>query len=522
MQSSIPGGDLSNLIAAVDVDAPTATQLTRAMWEAIGGDAGAMGRLRLTGSGDMSSPFPVMDMAAASFATAGLAVSTLLEGVVDRVPGVSVDRRQATTWSDFPVAPSRFLDVADSHGMAGHLSSIRGSGHTAWMTEFPTADERWVRVQATLPTLRARMLKALGLPASASPEDVAPAIAALAAEELEERFVAAGAVAAVARSVAEWDQHPQGLAVAQEPIADITETSVGPRGWTPTPERPLLGIRVLDMTRVVAGPMATRFLAMLGAEVLRIDRPGSDEVGMLGVHDIVLGKRWALLDGKSDAGRKQLHELVAGADVLVHGYRPGVLDSLGLDPDTRDRLSPGLVDVALNAYGWTGPWRDRRGFDTLVQFSTGIAHEVSRWANIEPENRLPLNAIGHLVDASRPRHLPVESLDFGTGYQLAAAAIMGLAKRLQTGRGSRTRMSLARTARLLVDHAAEPADPSFRLPDRGAALEDRVHAMGNRPTRRLVPPVGIEGVPLFCDRPAELPGSSTPAWATDDREDRAS
>lgn len=330
-------------------------------------------------------------------------------------------------------------------------------------------------------------------------------------------MVRAGAAAAVARSLAAWDGHAQGRAVAAEPLADVATTLVGRTSWTPTVGRPLLGLRVLDMTRVLAAPMATRFLASLGAEVLRIDSPDSDEIALLGVSDVTLGKRWALLDARTPGGRSQLRRLISGADVMLHGYRPGALDSLGLDPQARAELCPGLVDVTLNAYGWTGPWRARRGFDTLVQFSSGIAHEVSRWATEDPGSRVPINALGRQVDASRPRHLPVEVLDFGTGYQLAAAAIMGLVRRLETGFGSLTRMSLARTARLLVDHAAEPREPCFRLPYDEAPREERIYMMGSRPTHRLLPPVSIHGTPLHWDRPAELAGSSAPSWSTPDR-----
>lgn len=480
--------------------------LTRQLWQGLHGDASALTHLRFDGSGSISCPFPVMDLAAASFAVAGLAVSELLRTAGIAHPAVSVDRRLATTWFDVPFAPSRFLDVADPHGI-----------HQRWMAEFQTADDRWIRVQAMYPSLRARMLRALGLPPDAAPDDVAPAVRALTADEAESRLVQAGAAAAVARTMSEWNSHPQGRAVAQEPIAAITRTLEGDLGWTPTAGRPLLGLRVLDMTRVVAAPMATRFLASLGAEVLRIDSPESDEIRLLGVSDVTLGKRWALLDARTGPGLAQLRRLIAGADVMLHGYRPGALDSLGLDHQTRAALRPGLVDVTLNAYGWTGPWSDRRGFDTLVQYSSGIAHEISRWALEQPESRLPLNALGHRVDASRPRHMPVEALDFSAGYQLAAAALMGLVRRAETGAGSLTKMSLARTARLLVDEAVDPGGPLFDLPYEGEQRGNRIHALGNRPTQRIAMPLRIEGTPLFWDRPAELAGSSSPVWSTPDR-----
>lgn len=502
----MPRTDAVTATMAVESDHLMSRRMSSEIWSALGGDEAAQARSTFSGRGDLSAPFPVMDLAAASFAVAGLAVSELLRVAGHDAPDIAVDRRQAIAWFDFPLAPSRFLDAAEKHGI-----------HQRWMAEFQTADDRWLRVQAFYPTLRMRMLQALDLAADAGPEDVARAVRELPAEECEARMAQAGAAAAIARSLAEWGGHPQGRAVAAEPLADVSTTLAGRTSWTPTIGRPLLGLRVLDMTRVVAAPMATRFLASLGAEVLRIDSPDSDEIALLGVSDVALGKRWALLDARTAEGRHQLHQLVSGADVMLHGYRPGALDQLGLGPQVRAELRPGLVDVTLNAYGWTGPWRDRRGFDTLVQFSSGIAHEVSRWAADNPGSRVPINALGHQVDASRPRHLPVEVLDFGTGYQLAAAAIMGLVRRLQTGAGSLTRMSLARTARLLVDHAVDPREPYFQLPYDAAPREERTYGLGNRPTHRLLPPVTIDGTPLHWDRPAELAGSSAPRWSAPDR-----
>jgi hypothetical protein len=486
-------------------DSPPAFPRTSAfagqIWEALGGDASALSHLRVNGEGDLSAPFPVLDFAAATFGVAGLAVSELLKAAGHEAPEVHVDRRAAAAWFDFPVAPTRFIDTPARHGI-----------HQKWMAEFRTADDRWIRVQASYPTLRERLLAALGVDGSF--DHVADAISRLNAEEAEQRLSNAGAAAAVARTLAEWRVHPQGQAVAGEPIAARTFTRSRAVSWAPTVGRPLLGIRVLDLTRVVAAPMATRMLAALGAEVLRIDASDSDEVKMMGANDIVLGKRWAFLNLKTEAGSDRFRQLLAGADIIVHGYRPGALENLGFGEDVRAEISPGLVDVTLNAYGWTGPWRNRRGFDTLVQYSSGIADRVSEWANEDPDGRLPLNALGHHVDASRPRHLPVEALDFGTGYQLAAAAIRGLTHRLRSGEGSITKLSLARTAKLLTDNSFSPTGQTFTLPYEEAPIEEGVYEMGGRPSNRLAFPVTIDGAPFFWDRPAEEAGSSAPVWAT--------
>jgi crotonobetainyl-CoA:carnitine CoA-transferase CaiB-like acyl-CoA transferase len=200
----------------------------------------------------------------------------------------------------------------------------------------------------------------------------------------------------------------------------------------------LQGIRVLDLTRILAGPVATRFLAGFGADVLPIDPPGWDEPGV--VPEVTLGKRCATLDLHDESHREQFWQLLAEADVLVHAYRPDALGRLGLDAAHRQQIRPGLIDLSLDAYGWSGPWRMRRGFDSLVQMSSGIADAGMR-----------------RLGRDRPTPLPVQALDMATGYVLAAAAVRGLARRLSTGKGCEMRTSLARTAALLVS-APPPAD----------------------------------------------------------------
>ncbi|RIJ43981.1 acyl-CoA transferase, partial [Clavibacter lycopersici] len=184
----------------------------------------------------------------------------------------------------------------------------------------------------------------------------------------------------------------------------------GSCGWRPRAEAPLAGIRVLDLTRVIAGPACTQALAALGADVLRVDPPDWNEPAVLPL--VMAGKRSARLDARMSDGRARLAELLAGADVLVHGYRPGALDALGFPPDERERIRPGLIDVSIDAYGWTGPWAGRRGFDSIVQSATGIAHAGMAAAG-----------------ADRPVPLPVQALDWGTGHLAAASAVAGLAGR---------------------------------------------------------------------------------------------
>lgn len=479
-------------------------ELLTSIWTALGGDPADVDRVSFTGERGLKSAFPVSDLAAASFGAAGLALAALADHAspAGDVPArVRVDRELATGWFYLPIGPSIPVNPVP-HGAT--------PGAQPWMTEFPTADDRWLRVQMVFPRLRRRVVEALG--AQETAESVAAAIRLLKAEEAEQMLIDAGAAVAVSRSLHEWRDHPQGRAVAAEPIVAIEERGEPRRRWAPTLGRPLAGVKVLDLTRVVAGPIATRFLAACGAEVLRLEAPGSDESNTVLAEgtDLVLGKRWAYLDIASSKGRARFLELLAEADVLVHGYRPGAIDSL-VSPAEREAAQPGLVEVVFNAYGWTGPWAQRRGFDSLVQYSSGLADETQRWALEDPDSRVPINALGTFVAADRPRHLPVEAIDFATGYQVAAAAIAGLSRLLKAGRGSVSRLSLARTAALLADAGRNPGEPELTLPLTGP-LEDRTYTTPHGPVRRLRFPVDVDGAPLFWERPYEPVGSSAPCW----------
>jgi crotonobetainyl-CoA:carnitine CoA-transferase CaiB-like acyl-CoA transferase len=298
------------------------------------------------------------------------------------------------------------------------------------------------------------------------------------------------------RSLAQWQAHPQGQAVAAEPLVAfdaVAAAAAAGRDWRWSAARPLAGLRVLDLTRVLAGPVATRFLAGYGAEVLRIDPPGWNEPGV--IPEVTPGKRCARLDLQRPADRAVFDRLLAGADLLVHGYRPGALDRLGYDSAALRQRHPQLITVALDAYGWTGPLAGRRGFDSLVQMSCGIAHHGMQ-----------------ARQAAQPVPLPVQALDHATGYLMAAAAVRALIARLADGGTWHARLSLARTAALLAA-APVPAEPQPALAPPGdddfaTALEQT--AWG--PARRYRPPVSVEGVPMSWTRPAGSLGASLPAW----------
>jgi crotonobetainyl-CoA:carnitine CoA-transferase CaiB-like acyl-CoA transferase len=439
-----------------------------ALWSALGGAPGP--EVRITGDRVLPSCYRMTDLGAAAFAAAGLALAELADL---RAP-VVVDRTLATGWFHRAARP-----VVPGPPPASPFHALSG--------DFPTADGRWLRFQANYPHLREAALAVLG------PGEVAAIVAAHPADELEAAVVAGGGAAAATRTVAEWQAHPQGKAVAAEPLVHVHSGPLGDAGWTPcVPERPLAGLRVLDLTRVLAGPLASRFLAACGAQVLRIDPPGYTEpTGHPG--DLTLGKRCAHLDLAEPVGRQRFLALLSEADVLVHGLRPDALDRLGLGRDVRVAHRPDLVEVTLSAYGWTGPWRERRGFDTLVQASCGMALAGGAWAG-----------------TGRPYRWPLSILDHAAGCLMAAAALRGLTRRLRGDGGSVSRLSLAGIAHLLLA-AGENQGTGLTLPLDGP-FDASVHVTARGPVRRLVWPLTVGPVEFGWDRPADPYGSATPAW----------
>lgn len=298
----------------------------------------------------------VSDLAIESIMAAVTSAQRFCRDVFGQTVQVTVDRSLVDLWCNNSFAPDgwRLPPKWD-----------------VFSRDYPTSDG-WVRLHCNAPHHRQNALAVLGR------ADTREQIAALAlgwrADDLAEAIVDGGGCASRLLTASEWRSHPQGKAIAREPVVawDICDNAAC--HWSPgAPERPLRGLKVLDLTRIIAGPVSTRFLSSLGAEVLRIDPPGWVE----GANEIELtvGKTCGELDLHKEPHRAAFKDLVRSANVLVHGYRLDALERLGFGVDTLAELNPALISVGLTAYGWTGPWRERRGFDSLVQRSTGLAIE---------------------------------------------------------------------------------------------------------------------------------------------------
>src|SRR4051812_9018375 len=314
------------------------------------------------------------------------------------------------------------LDVGAATGvfLADRRLRIDGAVPELWdpvAGDYPAADG-WVRLHTNYPWHRAAALRALGLGPDAGREEVAGVVARTRAGGVETAVLDAGGAAAALRSREEWAAHPQSAAVARGPLVEVTAVADGGGVGSARPAR------VLDLTRVIAGPTATKVLAAFGADVLRLDPPGFTELPAL-VAETTAGKRCARLDVRANPDR--FGELVAAADVLVCGLRPGALARLGWPREGLREVNPSLVLAELSAYGDTGPWAGRRGFDSLVQTVNGIAHEgMARGGG------------------DRPVPLPAQALDHAGGWLLAAGGLAALDRRREDGRGRRGGLGFGR------------------------------------------------------------------------------
>jgi crotonobetainyl-CoA:carnitine CoA-transferase CaiB-like acyl-CoA transferase len=490
------------------VDAPAGTPLATAL-RAVGLPVELAPRLEVDGEPGVPAPrLAVEEVGVACVGAALLAAARLHEARAGEwlAPGLDRGCVRASLVSE------RLFTVDGIPPPAGFAPQSR----------FRQAADGWVRTHANFPWHHEALLRGVG---AADDEALAAAIAALPAAEVEDSVFEAGGVAAAVRTPAAWHAHAQGAAVATEPL--VERTVLGDAAPRPVDDRgrpgavaprcdlsvhatgfshrersdpaPAAGVRVLDFTRVIAGPVCSRFLGALGADVLRLDLPALPDGESGAAADTLLGKRSAFLDLRSESGARTLDALLDDADVVLLGYRPGALARFGLVPEELAARHPGLVVMELAAWGHSGPWSGRRGFDSIVQAASGIA---------------TVEAGSH----GRPGALPCQLLDHGTGYLAAAAVLVALTEQREGGGNHLRRLSLARTAHwLLGEGEGDPADagPGGRAShplwhEDGAAF---VVAVDGDPTLAAVPPAGaLGGVPLRWRGPATRYGSADPAW----------
>jgi crotonobetainyl-CoA:carnitine CoA-transferase CaiB-like acyl-CoA transferase len=462
-------------------------QALRSILPATGWSTDQADAVTFTGGTDpiLPTPFRVGVAGAATLAATGIAAADLWQHRTGRGQSIGVDVRQATA----SLRSGHYLKVGD-----GHVSSARNP----IMGVYPTKDGRWSYVHANFPNHRAAALKVLGC--EENRESVTRAVATWNALDLEEAILAAKGAGGMVRSHAEWADHPQSAAIAALPLMEIVRIGDSPPEPLPAGNRPLSGIRVVDVTRVLAGPTCARTLAEHGADVMKISAEHLPNLGYQEL-DTGHGKLSTYLDLRKQQNVDTLRGLVKDADVFSQGYRPGTLGARGLSPEELAAIRPGLVYVSLCAFGHTGPWASRRGFDTVVQTVSGI---TTRQAEIVP-GKTP-----------GPQFYPLSAIDYCTGYLMAAGAMIALKRRAEQGGSWLVRISLAQVGKWIVDLGEVPADALRDVPAEFTAEElDRWSMVSETPSgrlRHLAPVVQLSETKPYWARPAVPLGYHPPVW----------
>ena len=443
--------------------------------------------LMITGGSDPILPtsFRIGDTSTAALSAVGLAVSDLWESKTGRKQRVSVDARRATA----SLRSGKYMQM-DGAGVSTERNMVMGT--------YPTKDGRWSYLHCNFPNHRAAALSVLGV--NEDRDEVTKAVAKWDAFDLEEAIIEARGAGGMVRSMEEWAIHPQAAAIASLPLMDIVKIADSPPEPLPDGSRPLSGVRVLDLTRVLAGPTCARTLAEHGADVMKITAGHLPNIGYQ-EYDTGHGKLNARLDLRDGRQMETLRGLVRQTDVFSQGYRPGTLGGRGLSPEELAELRPGIVYISLSAFSHEGPWASRRGFDTVVQTVSGI---TQRQGELFP-GAIP-----------GPQFYPVSAIDYLTGYLMAFGGIVALNKRIHEGGSWLVRISLAQVGRWLV---SQGEIPETQLKDVAAEFTPEEVAswlvvsetpMGN--LGHLSPVIGLSESAPRWSRPSVPLGYHDPVW----------
>ncbi|WP_144148177.1 CoA transferase [Paraburkholderia sp. BCC1884] len=454
------------------------------IWTLAGCDPGALRSVSLDGDDPgLPSVFRVGSLASATIAATGLAAVEYGRLRSGHRQQVTVEMRRALA----SFRSERYLRIDD-----GPPPALRDPV----MGFYATRDGRWIQLHTNFPHHLQGVLNVLGC--ANDRDSVAAAIRNWDGATLDQTLADAGLCAALIRTPDEWAALEQAHAIAALPLFEIERIGDAPPEppRTAAGDRPLSGVRVLDLSRIIAGPVAGRALAQHGADVLMVNGPHLPNIAPL-VIDNGRGKRSAVIDLRDATGRETLHGLVGGADVFLQAYRPGALASRGFGPEELARVRPGIVYVSVSAYGHEGPWAQRRGFDSLVQSASGIAFTERQAAGWD-----------------EPKHLPCQALDHATGYLAAFGAMTALARRATEGGSWHVRVSLVQTGRWLQSFGLLP--DGWKAPD--VTLDDVRDCLATTQSEfgsilAVQPAEQLNETPAFFALPPARIGAHEAQWA---------
>jgi crotonobetainyl-CoA:carnitine CoA-transferase CaiB-like acyl-CoA transferase len=459
----------------------TSREILSDLWTLAGGDPSALDAVTLTGEEPiLPSSFRVTAAAQVSVAAAGLAAAAIWKQRSGEQQSVAVDMIHAVA----ECRSERYLRV-DGKPPPPAWDPTAGI--------YRTRDQRFVRLHTNFRHHRSAVCKVLAC--KEEREAIQAALMQWDGEAFETAAYEGGAVVSLMRSHEEWSATPQAQALAKLPPFTIEKIGDAPPKPWPKGDRPLAGVRVLDLSRVIAGPVAGRTLAVHGADVMLIAGPELPAIPWLTI-DTGRGKLSSFVELKDEAGRARLRALLADADIFSQGYRPQAIASLGFSPEEAAAINPGIVYVSLSAYGHAGPWAGRRGFDSLVQTSTGFNHAEGQAAGIDG-----------------PKELPAQMLDHATGYLMAFGAMMARARQAREGGSWLVRVSLAQTGRWLWN-LGRVADGLKTEDIKGEAIRPFLEDMpsGFGVLSAVSHSAKLSKTPAFWARPAVPLGSHAPEW----------
>lgn len=434
--------------------------------------------LRITSSPNvLPTPWPVGPLAAAALGATGLAATALWQMRSGKLQQAGIDMRAAT----LAMTSATYLRV-------------NGQPVKSWdpiTGYYRVRDDEWVYLHGNFPHLRDGLLKLFDVPND--PAALRAALAAWSAAEVEDTAGRRGLCGVAVRNRDAWENHPQARATTTLPLIEISRIGDAPALPLRGGQRPLSDIRVLDLSRVIAGPMTARTLAEHGATVMQVGASHLPSIESL-VIDTGFGKRACAINLDTAAGVGTLHGLIGSADVFLNAYRPGALERRGFSPEALAQRRPGIICVTISAFSRAGPWALRRGYDTLVAAASGLT-----WSG-----------------SGEPARLPCQPLDYLTGYLGAFGAMLALQRRAREGGSWHVQLSLERTSawiREMTDTIGLEPDVAAAVPpatEIGDLYAESPSAFGQ--LRFLKPVIQLSGTPAGWDRPPVPLGCDQPLW----------
>ena len=449
------------------------------------------GELQISGIDPvMDSKFKLGEVAAAAHASVGVGVNDIWELKTGRRQKIQISVRSAAA----SLKSNKFIEIRQRNGEYQKLVDKDHEFNRQLNGIYRSKDGRWVLPHFGLNHLRDRMLSLLE--ACPDQSSISKAVLKWDAIDLENAIAELNLCGGMVRGNSEWLAEPHGTVLSKKPVIEIIKIGESDPEPIPNSIRPLGGVRVLDLTRILAGPIAARTLAEHGADVLMVTAENLPQVHAY-VADTSHGKRSCFVDIKENEGARKLKELTIGADIFSQGYRPGAMEKLGFGPEELSEIRPGIIYLSINCYGFDGEFSNRGGWEQVAQIMTGLT-------TIEDES----------TKMNSPSLLPAAANDYITGYLGAYGALLALARRAKEGGSYHVRVSLCQTAMMIYRNGkilSELAPKELSLREiEDLSILSNTH-LGE--AKHLAPVLYLSETPPFWEMPTPKLGGNKAEWS---------